>query len=41
MILFGLLSLGVRLSVGWTGLHDSVWSAQSRRVSVCGTDRVT
>ena len=36
-----LLSLGVCLSVGWTGLHDCAWSAQSRRVSVCGTDWVT
>ena len=41
MTVCGLLSLGMCLSVERTGLHDCVWSVQSRRVSVCGTDWVT
>ena len=41
MTVCDLFSLGVCLSVGRTGLHDCVWSVQSRHVFVCGTDWVT
>ena len=36
MTVCDMFSLGVCLSVGLTGLHDCVWSAQSRRVSAGG-----
>ena len=36
MIVCGLFSLDMCLSVGRTGLHDCVWSVQSRRVSAGG-----